>query len=593
MHHLIGVSSDNQFFGQGEVEPDDEMDRFNEEVVDLVIDTPNINNLSTKIVGICFVALTCLIVLVRIRESDGLLKEINKYVSSQLFLVTFGAFLAAMEFVCWYFDWLNHQPIWISSEVLGNIRIPILFYSCYTLYSTHFARQVIYITIYGFVGRFVFLAICGLLIKHISSSLLGMKLMTYAQATCFAAVTAVVDPLTAFRVFKDTSQRNFFLLLGIYTLGNSVAYEVFGAGMHLVHFSIDKHLSVHCYIALVLLVLRNIYIALLLGFLVGMLTALLTRLTRNNKSCEMYEPFITIAGPLLTLLICKWWALNVIYGVMVCCLVQERYVFMNMASRSVTTVKVGLESLANLANIISFVFIGYVFFGIFAKTGKDIEAALLFAVTVLMITYAVRIVIILITTVFINVRKRRPIGTRLQMLLVFAGVRGPYSFGMILQYDNAPFSSTFKDAQVFLIIWSIIFDYMISKIIIRNIRDRLEQLQEKHIEDNEIFPWPEVVEENVDDIMSCVFTLEHKLYSYVVTNKEELNEETRKKRERDRLEALKKVDDIQTDEEKDKSKEKQPIDKISDIEVANMKTDKEKGLKKNDQKTNISKRKTQ
>ena len=32
MHHLIGVSSDNKFFGQGEVAPEDEMERFNEEV---------------------------------------------------------------------------------------------------------------------------------------------------------------------------------------------------------------------------------------------------------------------------------------------------------------------------------------------------------------------------------------------------------------------------------------------------------------------------------------------------------------------------------------------------------------------------------
>ena len=71
MHHLIGVSSDNKFFGQGEVAPEDEMERFNEEVVDLVIDTPNINNLSTKIVGICFVALTCLIAIDCFGEDSG------------------------------------------------------------------------------------------------------------------------------------------------------------------------------------------------------------------------------------------------------------------------------------------------------------------------------------------------------------------------------------------------------------------------------------------------------------------------------------------------------------------------------------------
>ena len=60
------------------------------------------------------------------------------------------------------------------------------------------------------------------------------------------------------------------------------------------------------------------------------------------------------------------------------------------------------------------------------------------AVLTILISYIVKLLIILTITLVINLRKRRPIGTRLQALLVFGGVRGPRSYGLVIEYHNAP-----------------------------------------------------------------------------------------------------------------------------------------------------------
>ena len=130
-----------------------------------------------------------------------------------------------------------------SSSFLSDVRTPVLFFSCYSLYNKHFARQIIYIFLYGFCGRFIFLAITGFLIKWLAFEYIGLQFFNYGCAWSFAAISAIVDPLTGFSVFKDTSQKNFFLLLGIYVVGNTIGVEIFKAAAQLAPYPSDQVLS--------------------------------------------------------------------------------------------------------------------------------------------------------------------------------------------------------------------------------------------------------------------------------------------------------------------------------------------------------------
>ena len=555
----------------------DEIERFEEEVVDLIFTKPDINNAPTRLSLVIFIALICVIVNMHISQSAVLMKTTNKYISSQVFLLLFGVVIAGIEYICWeHGDMSGVSTVWISSEMLANFRMPIVVYGCYQLYSGHFARQFVYICIYGIVARFVQLGLVGVIIKNLSGHCCDMRLMSYSQAIAFASVTAITDPLTVFRVFKDApkyygwrvktnekmeTKKNFYLLLGIYIIGNAVAVEAYVASNSLSHFPADQSFSAHCYIALSLRFFRNIFVPLLVGFLTAVLTSGLTRLTRNNKHCEMYEPFITIVGPLLTYLICKWWRINPIFGLLACCLLQERYVFMNMASRSVASVMIFMEALANLANTLLQVFTGYCFFAVLTQKSPDLQATMTFAFTVLAISYLVKgaQLGLLIVIVKIFSSKKRPIGFRFQALFIFAGVRGPRNLDMIIHYNNSPFTLIFQQSQKVLIVWSIFFDTLVTMMLVRSIKKEVDKLDHDEVKDlatDELFPWPKFCVVDCHRLMDFLFGIEKKVHNVVVAREEELTEETREQRERDREKAFKEIDELdETGKRKDPKKD--------------------------------------
>ena len=375
---------------------------FDDGMVDIILHVPGLADGSTIAAAAIILSIFSTIVTMTIKEDTGVIRAFNKFISSNVSLILLGLIIATAEdffrekyptffktgqgmsifsevhsFKYQTGRFFNpssningdredrHHTIDVfafSSSFLADIRTPILFFSCYNLYNRHFARQIIYIFLYSFCGRFVFLTLTGFLIKNIASQFLEMEFLSYGSAWSFAAISSIVDPLTGFSVFEDTSQKNFFLLLGIYVVGNTIGVEVFTAAFRLAPFKSAQQFEWTTYALLLLSIVLNIVVALLIGTIIGLLTSFLSRFSRNNKSCEFYEPFITVSGPLLTMLLCEWNGRSVIFGVIICCLIQERYVFMNLSTKSVMSVKVAMESLAFLSNLIGFVLIGYKFY---------------------------------------------------------------------------------------------------------------------------------------------------------------------------------------------------------------------------------------
>ena len=138
-------------------------------------------------------------------------------------------------------------------------------------------------------------------------------------------------------------------------------------------------------------------------------------LFRKDPDCEYYEPYITIAGPLLTYFLNNLFGHSAIFGPIVCCIIQERYVFMNMTPRSVSSIKLILEALSFLSNLLCFVIVGYQFSDVMFNTSIN------FTILTLFVNYGVKAMIIITITLIINYRQKRPIGTRLQALLTFGG----------------------------------------------------------------------------------------------------------------------------------------------------------------------------
>jgi len=520
-----------------------ETQQFSEAQWSVVIHAPQLGE-GASIAGFAVIlSIVCAIVSMTIKEDTAVIRALNKYISGHVCHILLGLMIASIEdFVRRYSSIFNHQDIFkFSSSFLSDVRTPVLFFSCYSLYNRHFARQIIYIFLYGFCGRFIFLAITGFLIKWLASEFVGLEYFNYGCAWSFAGISAIVDPLSGFSVFKDTSQKNFFLLLGIYVVGNTIGVEIFKAALQLAPYPSNQAIPATTIMILLLSIILNIFISLLIGTAVGLLTSLFSRLIRHTKSCEFYEPFITIGGPLLTMLICEWNGRSEIFGVIICCLIQERYVFLNLSTKSVMSIKVAMEAFAFLSNLLGFVLIGYKLYRSFAVFFNIWK----FVLMVLSVSYFVRLVIIFTITCVLNFRRKRPIGTRLQGLLLFGGVRGPRSYALTCFYGNAPYAALFRDAQLLLIVFSVIVDTLISKMLVRSIKRKLDKIKgDKFVP---IIPLPEIVENNLDGCIMRVIKLEEKILGWLVADEDRQHLNERDERDLEMEEATSEINHLEKD----------------------------------------------
>ena len=567
-----------------EIEEDDgwkhdirnETQQFAEAQWSVVIHAPQLGEGASIAGFFVILSITCAIVTMTIKEDTAVIRALNKYISGHVCHILLGLMIASIEdFVRRFSPIFKHQGVSVFSDIhsikfqtgryfnpsshisedrhhvtdifkfsssfLSDVRTPVLFFSCYSLYNRHFARQIIYIFLYGFCGRFIFLAITGFLIKWLASEFVGLEYFNYGCAWSFAGISAIVDPLSGFSVFKDTSQKNFFLLLGIYVVGNTIGVEIFKAALQLAPYPSNQAIPATTIMILLLSIILNIFISLLIGTAVGLLTSLFSRLIRHTKSCEFYEPFITIGGPLLTMLICEWNGRSEIFGVIICCLIQERYAFLNLSTKSVMSIKVAMEAFAFLSNLLGFVLIGYKLYRSFAVFFNIWK----FVLMVLLVSYFVRLVIIFTITCVLNFRRKRPIGTRLQGLLLFGGVRGPRSYALTCFYGNAPYAALFRDAQLLLIVFSVIVDTLISKMLVRSIKRKLDKIKgDKFVP---IIPLPEIVENNLDGCIMRVIKFEEKVLGWLVADEDRQHLNERDERDREMEEAMSEINHLEKD----------------------------------------------
>ena len=93
------------------------------------------------------------------------------------------------------------------------------------------------------------------------------------------------------------------------------------------------------------------------GALVGMVSALILKAT---KDVRVIEPLIIFATGYLAYMLAECIHWSGIISLIGCGIVQKRYAFPNMGAKSYTTVKYGIKTLASLADCIIFLFLGVV-----------------------------------------------------------------------------------------------------------------------------------------------------------------------------------------------------------------------------------------
>ena len=187
------------------------------------------------------------------------------------------------------------MQVLVSSDTVMTFRIPILLYFGYSLATAGVFRQLPYICVYGTIGKMVTIAMSSVFTKYSFDFLLNFKI-TLSQAVIFCSVSNIIEPLNVFKFFQQTSSNNFYLLLGVFILGNATAVDVFNAYLRTAHLPKHVNVSIETYTFLLLKPVWDGVFGTLIGALVGFFIAIIARLNGKVRASEYVEIGLIISA---------------------------------------------------------------------------------------------------------------------------------------------------------------------------------------------------------------------------------------------------------------------------------------------------------
>ena len=384
-----------------------------------------------------------------------------------------------------------------------EIRIPILLFAGYKLYNKAFFNQFPYIFAYSIGGKVVNITLSSVITKYLFLWWFELD-VTYSQMVTFVCVSNIVEPLSIFSFLKKTSMNNFYLLLGCFIIRNAVAVDVFSASIRLAHLQKSVEVPLQTYILLTIKPVYDATIGIMSGVLVGLLTALSVK-RRGRIVGDFGEIGTIVSSTCFVYFATSILRVSSLFGVLAICIVQERYLFMNMKEHNVIAVKNTLEGVSYCLQLLFYIFVGYKLLSV------DFSGVYQYCLTALAASYLAKILIIGVVSLVINVWKTSPIKTQMQGLLVFGGTKGARSYPLIVSYIG-PFSRTFQDMVLLIIVFSVLFDNFISHMLVSRLNKRLGLLQEE--EDREIHMVPAPVEKTTNSCFEWLRKKELKFHQY-------------------------------------------------------------------------------
>ena len=368
----------------------------------------------------------------------------------------------------------SYVKLAIPEHMLYNIRLPVLIYVGYRLYNRLFFKQFLQICVFGILANIVIIPIASVIFRHFMSVISGEENMSFLQSMMLVSVSLFTDPMT---IVELKPNKNFFLFLGIFILGNSTLLDIFCPVVKLAARDQTQNIFHACGF-LFLATLLDIVLGTMLGCLVGILTSLMSILTRRDPANVYYQSTIAVGGTLVSYFLASFLTLQPILSVLSCCLVQERYVFNNMDINNIRAVKDGLKALTHLVQGLFFLFVGYFLANV------ESQAVWEPVLVVLTVTYFVKALIMTICLVLLNIKKKSSIKEVCSALpmLVFGGSRGPRGWAVVMHCQRHYHLPLFSDYLLFTIAISVTLDTFIFKTISQFMDTDDEQLEEEEAE---------------------------------------------------------------------------------------------------------------
>jgi len=311
---------------------------------------------------------------------------------------------------------------------------PIILEASWSLYNNNFFSNIRAILLFAVVGTIInFLLIGGLLLIVVNADLVSTNSLTTIQIFLFASLISAVDPVAVLSIFTEVgvNPHLYFLVFGESLLNDGVAVVLYSmmnsfAGMESLGQEIGaNHILTGCG-SFITIALGGLSI----GIIIGLLTSLLTRCT---KDVRIIEPLALFCGGYLAYIMAELVHWSGIISLIGCGLVQAHYAFKNISSESRTTVNYFIKMASSTSDCIIFLYLGIAWFcnNHVWDTG--------FVLWSVLFVFVVRFFGTFILCFYLNWLRRNihPITFREMFVMAYGGLRGAVGFSLVITINSS------------------------------------------------------------------------------------------------------------------------------------------------------------
>ncbi|KAL1464649.1 hypothetical protein WDU94_004277 [Cyamophila willieti] len=318
-------------------------------------------------------------------------------------------------------------------EIFFNIILPpIIFHAGYSLKRKYFFKNLGAILTFALIGTTISSFVIGTLMYVFLQLVPNLKSgFTFLDALYFGALISPTDPLTILAIFNDlkVDVNLYALVFGESVLNDAVAIVLSGAIQNYEerYQSGTGGFEANAFLLAVGDFAGIFSLSLLIGAVMGCITAILTKFTRV-RDFPLLESALFVLMSYSTFLIAEASDLTGVVSVLFCGMCQAHYTYNNLSSDSRKRTKRLFELLNFLAENFIFSYIGVSMFT-FPKHHFNIG----FICAGFICALIGRAANIYPLSLLLNIGRKPKIPLNFQHMLFFAGLRGAMSFALAIR----------------------------------------------------------------------------------------------------------------------------------------------------------------
>uniref|UniRef100_A0A8C5UCP4 Sodium/hydrogen exchanger n=1 Tax=Malurus cyaneus samueli TaxID=2593467 RepID=A0A8C5UCP4_9PASS len=334
-------------------------------------------------------------------------------------------------------------------EVFFNILLPpIIFYAGYSLKRRHFFRNLGSILAYAFLGT----AISCLVIGSVVYGCVALMKVTgqlggdfyFTDCLLFGAIVSATDPVTVLAIFHElqVDVELYALLFGESVLNDAVAIVLSSS---IVAYQPAGDNS-HTFDVTAMFKSIGIFLGIFSGsFAMGAATGVVT--FTKLREFPLLETGLFFLMSWSTFLLAEACGFTGVVAVLFCGITQAHYTYNNLSTESQHRTKQLFELLNFLAENFIFSYMGLALF-----TFQNHVFNPTFVVGAFLAIFLGRAANIYPLSFLLNLGRRNKIGTNLQHMMMFAGLRGAMAFALAIR-DTATYARQMMFSTTLLIVF--------------------------------------------------------------------------------------------------------------------------------------------